>query len=85
MTKESYVRHIEEKTGLLRPSNENGSMADVWKEAIRHHQVMVPDCPECKDRRTTRRRNFAARAKHEAYLSAGMVRVKSDSGRIYYE
>ena len=85
MTKESWMRHIEEASGLLRPSNENGTMADIWKEAIRYHQAMRPDCPECKDRRNTRRRNQAARAKHEAYLAVGMVRVRGALGGIYYE
>jgi hypothetical protein len=78
MTKQTWLNHISEVTGL----NPND---DGIKEAVRYHGVMIPDCPECKARKATRKRNFAARAKHEAYTSCGMKRVRGSLGGIYYE
>ena len=47
--------------------------------------VHAKTCPECLARRKTKRANDAARARHDAYASVGMVRVKGAMGGTYYE
>ena len=54
-----------------------------WPESER--QLHASTCPVCKARKATRARNEAARAKHDAYTSAGMKRVKGAMGGTYYE
>ncbi len=86
MTKKQWVRHMEEVSGLKRPSDENGSMADEWKRAYATHKANNPKCPICKARRATRRANYNHKAREEAYRSAGLTKVYGAvSGKVYWE
>lgn len=86
MTKEQWVRHMEDVSGLLRPSHENGCMAQEWKRAYEIHKFNNPDCPDCKARRKTNRARNNRKAHEEAYESAGLVKVYGAvSGRVYWE
>ena len=82
MNKESWIRHLEETTKLTRPSLEPCN-TESWKANADFHISI--NCPECKARKRTRKANARARARHEAYTSAGMVRVRGAQGVIYYE
>jgi hypothetical protein len=86
MTKEQWIRHMEEVSGKLRPSNENGCMASEWKQAYTDHHYTNPDCPDCKARRKTNRARHSRQGREEAYKSAGLVKVYGAvSGRVYWE
>jgi hypothetical protein len=85
MTKEQWIRHAEEKTGLLRPSHENGAMAEDWKREVRIHQSINPKFPECAARRKTQRGNKQSRELRATYRDLGLRRVTGNLGGIYYE
>lgn len=85
MTKEQWVRHAEEVTGLKRPSAYDGAMYPDWKSALKDHTIKCPHCPECKDRKKTRKATMNAQIRHELYSSLGLVRVKGALGGTYYE
>ena len=65
MTKEQYIRHIEDVSGLLRPSDENGCMADVWKAVQKIHMLESPKCLLCAERRKTQRHNRNQRTRQD--------------------
>jgi hypothetical protein len=81
MTKELFVKHIEETENLIRPSISGNKLA--WIDAIKKHRNA--DCPLCKARKQTRNKNLWARSRHQAFLDCGLTRVKGALGGIYYE
>ena len=86
MTKEQWIRHIEFVTGLKRPSDEDGAMSSVWKQAYVNHKTDLPYCEHCKARRSTRRATRNRKNREECYKSAGLVKViGSVSGQTYWE
>lgn len=85
MTKEQWIRHMESVSGLKRPSAEDGAMYQDWKSAYNRHKEECPKCPECKARKTTRRRNTLARERHQIMVDCGLKRVTGMLGGIYYE
>jgi hypothetical protein len=85
MTKETWIRHMEQITGFKRPSDEHGCMADTWKEAQQCHFRIDPDCQVCKERRKTQRAVRAEKNKRMLYGDLGLIRVKGALGGVYYE
>jgi len=82
MTKAQWINHMEETTGLTRPSK-GGSVA-LWKEANAQHKAI--QCPECKKRYTTFLASARKRAREDEYRSCGLVKViGSISGQVYWE
>lgn len=80
MTKQAWFTHID-GVGLVRPSL--GGNRVEYAQQLKAH--IASGCAECKARLQTKRASGNARAKHEAYLSAGLVRVRGALGGIYYE
>lgn len=86
MTKEQWIRHIEQETGNLRPSDENGVMSDVWKQGIRDHTANHPKCEQCKARRKTRRAAMNKKTREDICRDMGLTKViGAVSGHIYWE
>ena len=88
MTKENWIKHIEETRGLTRPSISGDKK--LWSEFIASHCYdkgfgNASSCSICKERRKTKRSNDRAKAIHEAYTSCGMTRVHGALGGVYYE
>lgn len=81
MSNDEWVKHLEEATGLVRPSK--GGDWDAWQEAYRNHGAK--DCPACRAREAQIRRNRQRREIHAAHLSCGLVRVRGALGGVYYE
>mgnify|MGYP001589828832 CR=1 FL=1 len=80
MTKETWFKHID-TLGIIRPSL--GGTKEQYTADLKAH--MATGCPECKARLATKKANYRARAKHQAYLDAGLVRVRGALGGTYYE
>ena len=86
MTKETWIRHIEDVTGHIRPSADNGSIAGDWKQAVALHKELRPDCEDCKARRKTYRASKNRKAREDVYKSCGLTKViGSVSGQTYWE
>lgn len=81
MTREDWVKHIEESEQITRPTA--GGSIEAWKEAIRRHAA--GKCPTCIARARQARQQKAAKAKRQAYADLGMVRVRGALGGVYYE
>lgn len=82
MDKETWKRHIEEITGLIRPSH--GGSIEEWAGALRSHDTK--NCPVCKARAKTKRHSSNAKATRAAYRDLGMHRViGAETGSVYYE
>ena len=83
MTKEAWITHMEEASGLTRPSKAPWNKED-WQSTIKLHHAQ--GCPECAARMKTKKRSASARAKEDAYRSAGLTKViGSVSGSVYWE
>lgn len=82
MTKESWIEHMEDATGLTRPSKAPWNKED-WESTARFHRWNF--CPECEARRKTSKANSNRQARHQVQLDCGLVRVKGNLGGIYYE
>jgi hypothetical protein len=80
MQKEIWKRHIEETSGLIRPSL-SGEI-DNWKAFLKSH---CDTCQLCKARLKTRRANRNAREHRQVYADLGMTRVVGALGGVYYE
>lgn len=74
-TWKGHAAEVLELAGLTRFSPEAGVYL------VTH----AKDCPQCQARKKTRQRNADARARHNAYTSVGMIRVKGTQGGTYYE
>ncbi|MCR4330482.1 MAG: hypothetical protein NUV49_01215 [Patescibacteria group bacterium] len=85
MTKENYIRHMEELTGLIRPSSPDGCSPEAWKQAQRQHKRDTPNCPICKARVKSVRANNAKKAHDELMKDCGLVKGKTALGRIIWE
>jgi len=85
MTREQWIKHMESVSGLERPENEGGALPVDWHSAYAIHKENDPKCKERAARRKTKRQVSNAKARHEAYLSAGLVRVRGALGGVYYE
>lgn len=86
MTKEQWIRHMEEVSGLKRPSSDEGAMANEWKRAYMIHKANDPKCLVCKARRATKRATCNRKAREDAYRSAGLTKVYGAvSGKVYWE
>jgi hypothetical protein len=89
MTKQAWIEHIKGTAanpygpGLLAPSE--GGNAEAWHTVVTEHRHGDPDCPACKSRNRSRKATANRKAKHEAYLAAGLIRVRGALGGTYYE
>lgn len=63
MNKETYIRHCEELSGLVRPSRGGGR--EEWRAWQLEHQRTDPGCVVCRKRRQTKRRNRDARIRNQ--------------------
>lgn len=75
MTKENWVKHIEDQAGHY-PINKDDVVA---------HKAASPNCPVCKARARTRAASSRAKTIREIYTDLGMHRVKGALGGTYYE
>lgn len=80
MSKEEWFKHID-SIPILRVSL--GADKSTYASQIKEH--IATGCKLCKNRMATVRANRASKAKHQAYLDCGLVRVKSALGGTYYE
>jgi hypothetical protein len=86
MTKQAWIKHIEEETGeSLYDSNNPLYDAFAWRGAIEQHKAECPNCQICKARRKTIKANKARKARDEAMKSIGMIKVKGNNGGTYWE
>ncbi len=83
MTLQKWQIHIDgiAPDGIKRPSA--GGNKETWRAWYNQH--LNVGCQDCKERMRTRKANQSAKAKHQAYIDAGMVRVRGALGGIYYE
>jgi hypothetical protein len=82
MKKENWIEHMEQATGLTRPSQ--GGNKNEWNAAYREHKAN--GCLLCRAYQRTHRANFNRRAREEAYKSAGLTKVYGAvSGKVYWE
>jgi len=82
MTKENWIKHMEEISGLIRPSF--GGSQQAWIDFRNGHKST--NCPICKDRAKTKRANSNRKAKEDVYRSCGLTKViGSVSGSVYWE
>jgi hypothetical protein len=81
MKKETWIKHIEDTEGLIRPTN--GGSKELWHSATARH--LADNCPICNARRKQRKRNMDARLRHAAMTDLGLKRVRGNLGGIYYE
>ena len=84
MTKEKWIAHIEETTGLSRPS-QGLTSREEWDRACKQHLADYPKCPVCQARRKTARAQNQRRAREEVYRNLGLEKVRSISGKTYWE
>lgn len=61
MNKETWIKHMEETNGIIRPSQ--GGNKDTWKEYIVEHKAF--NCELCADRARTRKTNRINRERNE--------------------
>ena len=81
MSKESYVRHVSEVSGLLPPSA--GGSRDDWRAFQRSHG---PTCSQCRARQRTVKANRYRAERDACMRDIGMVKVRgSVSGSVYWE
>lgn len=81
MTKEQYIKHIEDTEHIKFPKL--GENPSDWKKAQEKH--MAQNCPACLKRIKTRRAENKRKAKNEAMESLGLVKVKGNLGGTYWE
>jgi len=82
MKKELWIEHLEQASGLTRPSG--GGDRAAWNAAYNDH--VKTGCLVCKAYQRTRRAAFNRRVREEAYRSAGLTKVRGAvSGKIYWE
>ena len=86
MTKEKWIQHIEEVSGIKRPGAENQVSVVRFNIEIADHKGRFPDCPICKERRRTRLATYRRKLKDQVMKDLGMVKVKGCvSGKVYWE
>jgi len=83
MTKEKWIQHMEEISGLTRPSK--GGNVEEWLAAKASHKNQTPDCRECNDRRKTRRATASRKAREQLMIDCGLVKGKTALGRTIWE
>jgi hypothetical protein len=77
MTREEWISHAEQVTGL-RPSE---TPRETWNEAIKKHLEQCPDCPSCAARRVTKAEERKKRPKPpslstmERWMEEGVARA----------
>lgn len=95
MTKDAWIRHIEEASGLPRLETLTDDTIHGTGTAYADYRRTFQDtvawhkqtgCKACKDRRRTYTASLNRKAREDAYRSAGLVKVRGAvTGRIYWE
>lgn len=83
MTREKWLEHMETVAGQGLSSK--GGDAAIWREEIKLHKEIRPDCPECKARIKTIHARNIRQAREEAYKFAGLVKGRTGLGRVIWE
>jgi hypothetical protein len=83
MTREKWLEHIEQVSGL-KPLEQGGDYA-AWQEAVQYHTICRPDCPECKARKKTRMATANRKAHEQVLRDAGLVKGRTGLGRVIWE
>lgn len=81
MTKEAWIKHMEESTGLIRPSL--GGDKVKWKEMMANH--MDNGCEACKERSKTKNKASRRKERDQMMKDCGLVKVKGALGGTYWE
>lgn len=81
MTKETWISHMKETTGLVPPSQ--GGDRTAWQGAIKAHSAL--NCAECKARGKTKSKSLARAMRDQAMRDCGLVKVRGASGGVYWE
>ena len=81
MTKDQYIKHIEDTEHIIRPSL--GGDILQWKAAQQRHHDM--GCAECHKRAKTNKARKARKANAAIMDSLGLVKVKGNLGGTYWE
>ena len=87
MSKEKWLRHMEETEGIRRPSKNRPLVYleeyKAWREA--HQRHLAEGCKECHARRKTLEAYDRRKAYDEAMHSCGLTRVRGNLGGVYWE
>lgn len=81
MTKQDWIKHIESKHGIIRPTL--GGNVQQWQSIAK--QCLDNGCVECKARARTKKATRNARETRQAYKDLGYKRVVGADGGVYYE
>jgi hypothetical protein len=81
MTKEAWIKHMEETTGLIRPSLGGYRMA--WVEATTNH--INNGCEACKERSKTKNKASRRKERDQMMKDCGLVKVRGALGGVYWE
>jgi len=81
MRKSVWIQHMIDTTGLKPPSQ--GGSAQEWKDASKRH--LDDGCPACKDRLKTTRATRRRKERDACMGALGLTKVKSVSGKTYWE
>jgi hypothetical protein len=73
---EGYKRELADLSEMDMPAYDREIKSSVLNELIAHSEKVI---------KATRNRNLWARERHEAMASLGLVRVRSITGKVYYE
>ncbi|MFA5031238.1 MAG: hypothetical protein WC495_06670 [Patescibacteria group bacterium] len=80
MTKLEWQKHITDVTGVSYPGKKVLAFAEEyeeWAEAVRNHLEESPNCPECRDRRRSRKKNKESRIRNQMMRDMGMKKTRS--------
>jgi len=77
MTKEAWQHHIEDVEG--------SSYLVMTQEEKRDVLIRHKDCKECAKRMKTKRATANRKMRESVYASCGLEKVRSVSGKIYWE
>lgn len=81
MSKDNWVKHIEQLSSLVKPSLGGDKLA--WHEFIRGHKT---GCKECSARIKTKRASMYRSMKDQAMKDMGLTKVYGAvSGKVYWE
>jgi len=81
MSKNDWLKHMEETTGILRPSFGGDWIA--WRQAVAKH--IADGCPVCKARAKTNAKSARRREWDQAMRDCGLVKVRGACGGVYWE
>ncbi len=82
MTKENWIRHMEQTEGISAPSHFGDF--NVWQAACKKHKEN--NCPECKARQRTYKANQYRKQREQVMLDCGLTKYRHPlTGSVCWE